>query len=297
MKIGYPCINTLLDCKSTRTFRLGSYSKSRFIDTVKNNLACLRSILEYNLKHNILFFRISSDIIPFASHPICNIDWQNYFCESLNSLGKFIKRNNIRVSMHPDQFTLINSLDEDILQRSQKELNYHANFLQTLGLDNQAKIQIHVGGVYSDKDASIQRFLARYKKLDSKIQQRLVIENDHNSYTIDDCLAINKKINIPVVFDVLHHRVLGQKRSLWEILAQVIRTWHKKEDGLAIIDYSSQKPMAKRGVHIDSIDLDDFGEFIKEIKTLDFDIMLEIKDKQNSALKAIDYLQRNNRFL
>ncbi len=79
MRIGYPCINLTIKNKHPSTFRIKSYSDKRFIETVKNNLNHLQKILIYNLNNNILFFRLSSDIIPFASHPICKINWRNIF--------------------------------------------------------------------------------------------------------------------------------------------------------------------------------------------------------------------------
>lgn len=79
MKLGYPCINRSIGCKANTTFRLTSYSRENLISKVKNNLYCLRKILEFNMQHTLLFFRISSDFIPFASHPICKYDWENNF--------------------------------------------------------------------------------------------------------------------------------------------------------------------------------------------------------------------------
>jgi UV DNA damage endonuclease len=66
-------------------------------------------------------------------------------------IGTFIKTNNIRISMHPDQFTLINSIDNSVFERSLSELVYHEEVLDSMGLDSSAKIQIHVGGVYGAK--------------------------------------------------------------------------------------------------------------------------------------------------
>ena len=86
MKIGYPCINLSLDCKSSSTFRLKNYTESRLKDTISNNLNCLHSILEFNVNHNIFFFRITSDLIPFGSHPIMNFNWQKQFLPKLNEI-------------------------------------------------------------------------------------------------------------------------------------------------------------------------------------------------------------------
>jgi len=145
MRIGYPCINRTIGCSSSRTFRLKSYSKDRLIGTVSDNLTCLFKILQFNVVHNLLFFRISSDLVPFASHQICKLDWLTYFKDQFTSIGAFIRSNNIRISMHPGQYTVLNSQDPGILTRSIKELQYHADVLDALDLDVSAKIQMHVG--------------------------------------------------------------------------------------------------------------------------------------------------------
>jgi UV DNA damage endonuclease len=146
MKIGYPCINRTIGCTASSTFRLKSYTESRVRQTVKNNLECLSRILQFNLEHKLLFLRISSDLVPFASHPINQFNWQTHFQQEFEDIGKFITKNSIRISMHPNQFTLINSINDEIFARSKKELKYHAEILDLMKLDTSAKIQIHVGG-------------------------------------------------------------------------------------------------------------------------------------------------------
>ncbi len=121
MRIGYPCVNTSLGCRN-RTFRLKSYSEERLVETVQSNLECLRAVLEFNASHGLLFFRINSGFVPFASHEVCAFDWQACFKEKFASIGAFIREKGMRVSMHPDQFTLINSRDEEIFRRSCREL-------------------------------------------------------------------------------------------------------------------------------------------------------------------------------
>ena len=101
MKIGYPCINHSIGKKTISTFRLSSYTEEKFIQCVNYNLATLVEILKFNVANNFMFFRISSDIIPFASHPICKFDWKEYFKLDLIKIGQLIKDQNIRISMHP----------------------------------------------------------------------------------------------------------------------------------------------------------------------------------------------------
>jgi len=74
-------------------------------------------------------------------------------------------------------------------------------------LDTSAKIQIHVGGVYHNKQQSIERFVERFFKLDHFIRRRLVVENDDRLYNLNDCVDISSKVGVPVLLDVFHHSV------------------------------------------------------------------------------------------
>ncbi len=290
MKIGYPCINNSLNCTSNKTFRLNNYSQENLIEKIELNLNCLKKILEFNIKNDILFFRIGSGLIPFASHKICSFDWLQYFNKEFKKIGNYIKKNNIRISMHPDQFVVLNSKNKETAKKSIKEIEYHCQLLDAMGLKQDAKIQIHVGGVYGEKEKSIKRFIEKYKKLNSNIKKRLVIENDHNSYSLKDCLIINEETNIPVLFDSFHHECLNNKEKIYQAIKQAEKTW-KEKDGKLMVDYSSQKKNKRKGVHAENIDIVSFKKFLKEIKDIDCDIMLEIKDKEKSALRAIELIK------
>jgi len=295
MKIGYPCINRTINCKGNKTFRLKSYSKEKLIETVDNNLKCLNKVLAFNVKNKILFFRITSDLVPFASHPICEYNWQNHFKNNFKKIGNLIKNNNIRISMHPDQFIVLNSLDENVVNRSILELNYHAEVLDLMELDNTAKIQLHIGGAYGDKEKSLNRFCVNYKKLNNKVKKRLVIENDDKIYSYKNCSYIYNQIKIPLLFDVFHNKILNDGEAIKSILEHQKKTW-QKNDGIPMIDYSSQKPNFRLGSHTENIDLNDFKEFLNDSKPHNFDIMLEIKDKEISALKAVKIANKDKRF-
>jgi len=296
MKIGYPCINRALGCIGDRTFRLKSYSKQRLVQTVENNLACLTKMLKFNVTHGILFFRITSDLVPFASHPICKFNWQEHFKMAFADISDFIKTHGIRISMHPDQFTLINSLNVGIFQRSRKELLYHAQVLDLMNPDTSAKIQIHIGGVYGNKTESVRRFAQRLVMLDDSVRKRLVIENDDLLYTLRDCLAISEQTHIPILLDTFHHQINSSGESLKEALKLVTPTW-KTEDGLPMLDYSSHLEDGSKRQHAESIDVNHFRKFLKDSKPFDFDVMLEIKDKEKSALEAVELASGDNRLV
>ena len=295
MKIGYPCINRSIGCTGSRTFRLKSFSTDRLIETIQNNLDCLVRILSFNAKHQVLFFRITSDLIPFASHPICTFPWQKQFARQLQEIGGIIKTWHMRISMHPDPFTLINAMDPQIMARGVKELAYHCDVLDCLGLDLSAKIQIHIGGVYGDKQGSLERFVKAYSQLEKRIRRRLVIENDDRSFTLQDCLWVHAATGIPVLFDVLHHQVHGSGETWPDAFRKILPTWAKR-DGIPMVDYSQQKTGERKGAHAESLTPRVFGEFLETTKPHDFDVMLEIKDKEKSALKAIQAALEDKRF-
>ena len=295
MKIGYPCINRTIGCTSGRTFRLKNYSEERMAATVGNNLRCLAAMLRYNAANDILFFRITSDLIPFASHPVCDFDWPGLFEGEFREIGDFINGRGMRISMHPDQFVVLNSRDEGVRERSVAELIYHVQVLEALGLDRSAKIQIHIGGVYGDREKSLKRFVSRYGELDRALLDRLVIENDDVSYTVGDCLRVHSETGIPVLFDYFHHRLNCSGEGTGEALADIGRTW-RPHDGIPMVDYSSGTGDGSRR-HAASIDPDDFNRFLKETEKMDFDVMLEIKDKEASALKAVELATGDPRFV
>jgi UV DNA damage endonuclease len=286
MRIGYPCINRSIGCTASRTFRLASYTEERMRDTVNGNLACLEKILAYNVRHGMLFFRIMSDLVPFASHPVCTFPWQDEFAGVFEKTGEYIRQHGFRISMHPDQFVLLNAPDKGVLQRSIDDLGYQVQVLDLMGLDRSAKVQVHVGGVYGDKPAAIDRFVKQYDLLDTTIRDRLVIENDERLYTLSDCLAIHELTGIPVIADTFHHSLYNTGEQFTALLDPVRKTW-KAHDGIPMIDYSSQEPGKRVGAHALHIVAEDFRQFLRETRPADFDIMLEIKDKEKSALAAL----------
>jgi len=295
MRIGYPCINRSIGCTANHTFRLASYSDERLLATAGENLACLERILAWNVAHGLLFFRIGSGLVPFASHPDCTVPWREALADRFTVIGRFARRHELRISMHPDQFNLLNAKDPAIVERTIAELMYHADVLDLLGLGPDAKVQIHVGGVYGDSQRSIERFLETYGTLDSRLRRRLVIENDDRRYTAADCLAVSETCGVPVVLDVFHHEIFGDSRPLGPLLTEIASTW-TRADGLPMVDYASQAPGRTKGVHAASLDDENFRHFLCESAGCDVDVMLEIKDKETSALRAVALAADDPRF-
>ncbi|MBC2398463.1 UV DNA damage repair endonuclease UvsE [Clostridium tetanomorphum] len=286
MKIGYACIPMTIDATTTRRFILKNFSFDKFYDCVKLNLQDLNTILKYNLDNNIFMFRISSDIIPFGSHSINNLNWTKIFKEDLDNIGNFIKSNNIRVSMHPGQYTPT----EDVMKKSIKDIEYHCLFLDSLGVDYSNKIILHIGGAYNDKLSSLKRFKENFKKLSNSAQKRLVLENDERNFNIYDVLDICDILNIPAVFDNLHHKFNpGKSEDIYSILERVCKTWCEY-DGSMKLHYSDSDETKKAGAHSKHINIENFLNYYKKVESFNPDIMLEVKDKDISAIECVNSL-------
>lgn len=292
MRIGYACILKGVPNTGIKGIMQKNATEERLLEIIKINLNTLKRIFKYNADNNIKMFRISSDMIPFGSSPVNKLEWEKIFAEDFEELKKIIVMNNIRLSMHPGQYTVINSPKSDVVNRAIEDLIYHNRFLNALNLDSSNKIILHIGGVYGDKKNAIKRFSEVYKRLDESIKSRLVIENDDKSYRINQVMEIGVQNKIPVVFDNLHHKVNNCPGSDEYWIKMANETW-KPEDGLQKIHYSQQNIKKNPGAHSESIDLIEFKEFLDNEIRLDLDIMLEVKDKNLSALKVINLL--NNR--
>ncbi len=290
MEIGYACKIIGVPDVAISSCTLKNCTKQRLLEIIDNNLIALDNILDYNMKMGITLFRISSDIIPFGSHIIMSeINWREIFKDGLNDLGEKIEHSKTRVSMHPGQYTVLNSINSEVVKKSINDIQYHCDFLDSLNTSQSSKVVIHIGGIYGNKEASIERFINVFEKLPKSIKKRIVIENDDKCFNIADVLYIGNHLHIPVVFDNLHHKLNPPQFQMEDIswIKKASVTW-SHEDGVQKIHYSQQKINGKRGSHSDTIDLESFLEFYNTLlaEKINVDIMLEVKDKNLSAVKC-----------
>jgi len=288
MNIGYACLTEGVENTRLKTCILKNATSNRLQSIIEANLGSLKNMVEYNIKNGIKVLRISSDIIPFGSHPVNTLAWWEVFNEELREIGEKAKDNGIRLTMHPGQYTVLNSPRPDVVERAVKELQYHARFLDAMNLSSESKMILHIGGVYVDKKAAIERFKKQYRLLDDNIKNRLVIENDDKQYTISEVLSIGESENIPVVFDNLHNKLNPDvSRSEFDWISMCKKTW-KSKDGNQKIHYSQQAANKRNGSHSDTVDVEKFLDFYKKIPNSNIDIMLEVKDKNLSAVKCVN---------
>lgn len=288
MSIGFACLTLGLYDYQFRTVMAKNANKETLYEVINHNLTILDKMIDYCAQNKIYMYRISSDLIPFGSSPINQLPWESLFQEKFISIGKKIIENRIRVSLHPGQYTVLNSFKEDVVDRAILDLIYHNKILDLLKVDSTHKIILHIGGAYQNKQAAIQNFENNYKRLNPDIQSRLVIENDDKIYTIEEVLQIGEKCQIPVVYDNLHNQINPSfpLQSDKEWIERCARTW-KPKDGKQKTHYSQQAKGKKSGSHSFTIDIETFLQYYRSTNSHhQFDIMLEVKDKNLSAIKC-----------
>ncbi len=290
--IGYACIALGVPFCQQKTIQLRYLSQNKLSKIIETNLDALENIIDYNHANNIFLFRVSSDLIPFGSSSHNQLDWIYVYKDRLNTIRQKITSCGMRVSMHPGQYTILNSPHNNVVENSILDLEYHYSLLNSLSKENKSKIILHIGGVYGDKKESIKRFMTCFNLLDERIKERLVIENDDKFYSIEDTLEISKKIRIPVIFDVLHHQINppeGNTKDINYWIKECNNTF-KETDGKQKIHYSEQNILGKKGSHSQTINAQTFLDFYTSLDNKDLDIMLEVKDKNLSAIKCMNMI-------
>ena len=298
MSIGYACLNIGTPNTNIRSVMQRNATPEKLTEVTEHNLAALERMIDYNHKNDIKLFRISSDLIPFGSSPVNTLAWPEIHKEAFDRIGSKIRKSGMRVSLHPGQYTVLNSPTEDVVERAITDLVYHDKILIALGTDQTNKIVLHVGGIYGDKKEALERFEQNFRRLPEAVRNRLIIENDDRLYNIEDVLTLAHRLHVPAVYDNLHHAInpppSGGTDPYW--IAEAKKTW-KAADGNQKIHYSQQALDKRPGAHTDTINLETFLTFHEQLEDKQIDIMLEVKDKNLSAIKCENATTENKRMV
>jgi len=271
--IGFACMSLKCNTKY-KTFRLANFSEHKLYQTVTHNIKETERTIRQCIIDGVKMFRLSSDIVPFATHEISKgIDYMSWIRHDLKRIGKLCRDNGIRCSMHPSQIVNINSPSKDVVRASIKDLIYHYNILNSMRL-NDFNIVIHVGGVYGDKIEAMKRFIRVFNKLPEQLRNHIILENDDKSYTINDVMKIHNHTGLKIVLDI-HHMYCNNDGSKVD-LKSIFDTWDDKYPKIHISSPKSDKEFRS---HADMIDFDYCKEFLKKSEGYKFDVMIEAKGK------------------
>lgn len=257
------------------------------------NIANTMRILYFNAAHEIELYRLSSSIVPLATHPDIMWDFVAPFRKEWQELGQFIKKMKMRVSFHPNQFTLFTSPRAEVTASAVGDMVYHYRMLEAMGVEKESYINIHIGGAYGDKPATIDRFHKQLKLLPSPIKKQMTLENDDKTYNVAETLKACEQENIPFVFDYHHHMANLCEEPLKELMPRIFATW--EHTGLPPkMHISSPKSDTAFRSHADFVD----AEFISPLLTIlkemkrDTDFMIEAKSKDQAMLQLVNDLAK-----
>jgi UV DNA damage endonuclease len=270
---------------TSRTCRLRNATDERIRELIAENLSALDGVISFLERHRIRLYRISSNLVPFASHRVNTVRWWDEYADALNRLGARIRQAGVRVSTHPGQYTVLNSPHPEIVAAARAELVYHALLLDRLGVGPDCKIVVHVGGRYGGSEGeAMQRFITAVTELPHEVRRRLVVENDDRLFDAVAVLAVGRRSGLPVVFDWLHHRANPCRRPIEGVLAEIFATW-AAADGRPKVHLSSQAADGPPGAHAEFVDAEDMMDFLQAAPGLQFDCMLEAKQKDRALLR------------
>ncbi|MCS6828424.1 MAG: hypothetical protein NZ553_17550 [Caldilinea sp.] len=267
------------------------------------SLAYLRDIFEYLHRRRIRFYRLAGQLAPYLTHPSLPA-FHRQLDECANELaatGDLIRQFGLRVTLHPGYYVQLSAPDEGPVQRAHAELSAATALLDAMGLDQDAVVVVHVGGVYGEADAARSRFVTRFLALPERVRRRLALEHDDRRFSFEDALWIHRRTGIPVVLDVLHLRCFNpERRTLGEALVAALATWppsqHPKihfsspRTALRIVRTVDgerlQPPLPNQ--HSDFVDPFAFIELVelaRQLRVRPFDVMLEAKAKDLALLR------------
>ncbi|WP_246944528.1 UV DNA damage repair endonuclease UvsE [Bacillus pinisoli] len=299
MRIRFGYVSTALslyDSSPSKTITFTNWKKlkkgerkTRLIEVAKQNIRNTKRALLYNISHEIELYRMSSSIVPLATHPEVKWNYMKDLKEDFEELGELVKQYHLRVSLHPNQFTLFTSDREQVTLNAVEDMKYHYNMFKAMGVEDRCLINIHVGGAYGNKEEALKRFDENIKLLPRHIKKRMTLENDDKTYTTAETLHVCQKHEVPLLFDYHHHMANEGEESLEDLLPKVYDTW--KDFGLIPkVHISSPKSEKQFRHHADNVSLEFIMPFLTLAKSMgeDFDIMIEAKEKDRALLALVE---------
>lgn len=308
VRFGYVAMSvTVANASPSRTMTYASFRKledrvaalRKAERIAEENLHNTLRLLKHNRAHDIQLYRFSSKLIPLATHPELN-DWDPFpaLQKGFQAIGQYVNEHHMRVSFHPDHFTVLSTPREDVLVKSVKDLEHHVRMLQAMGVDARAKNNIHVGGAYGNKEIAGERFVENFKALPEAIQKRMTLENDDKTFNAVETLQISERLGVPMVLDIHHQWVNNEGESLDELWPRILKTWltpYGQADATSEnplppkIHMSSPKSSSDIRGHANYVEVKPLLAFLRAIAsyTERIDVMLEAKQKDGALFQLM----------
>jgi UV DNA damage endonuclease len=287
--LGFACIsksmkeNGKFKTMSVKTFEgLEQSERIRRLRSIAvDNLYNVYRIMLWCIESDISLYRLSSDLIPLATYAL---DWHWWEDTDIQNMAEKIKQiaagGRIRISMHPDQFCVLNSDKAEVVKGSIIILEHHNKLSNMVG--NKILV-LHIGSGAGGKRKAIERFIQNFGTLDSDIQKKIVVENDDKIFNAEDVLSLCENLGIPMVLDIHHHNCNHEDDTLPQLIERIRKTWKGQRPKMHL---SSGKSCPTDRRHSDFIDFEDYKRAVALVKD-GFDIMMECKEKDLAVLEIM----------
>ena len=296
INLGYACLNTTLQSQKPKiTCNRGMIRRTflaKGVDYASSlalqNILDLSAILEWNAANNIKVFRITSCLFPWASeYELEQLPDFEKICAALKAAGDLAKATGQRVSFHPGPFNILSSPKEHVVQNSYKDLEHHGRIFDLMGMprNHWAKINIHIGASYGDREKAIQTWCKNFEGLSDAVKSRLTVENDDKANLYSTKMLydwVYSRTGVPIVFDSHHFECGPQDTDYEEALLMAVDTW--PTDIRPTCHHSNSRknyedPAVMKNAHSDWY----YEPFVD--CGFDLDVVLECKKKELALLK------------
>lgn len=294
IRLGYACLSTTITETASSMVTYTHYKKlgdkkgsEKLNNVIMSNFTSLQKLLDYNIKNDILFYRMTANLIPLGTHPEIKFDFNKYK-NDFKIIGDKIKQNNLRVDIHISEYCVLNSINEKVVKSSINMLEFYQKMYEYMDIDS--NLILHIGAKTNGKKESMNRFIKNFDLLNEKTKKLIVIENDDKVYNIRNTLKICNTLSLPMVLDYHHFMCNKNNEKIEDYIEKIFETWKNKTPK---IHFSSPKSKKEFRAHNDYINVLDFIKFIEKIKFInkDFDIMIEAKMKDSAMFKLIRELK------
>jgi len=299
LDFGYACVSVLVaDCSPARTVTLGRLralatdaDRHRLLaEIARSNLRNTRRLLWHNIAHGLRLYRLTSNLVPFATHPVADgWDWAAELAPDFAELGAVARAYGLRLSSHPGQYTVLSTAHAAVRGAAFADLAYHARVMDLLGLGREGRMVIHVGGAQGGKAVALERFAAAFAATPAGVRQRLCIENDDVVFHTSDVLALCQELGVPMVLDLHHDLVNPGEAPLAALIDPIFATW-AGAGRPPKVHVSSPRSEREPRAHAEDIDPLPFRSFLALLGERDCDIMVEAKAKDRALLTLLDTL-------
>lgn len=292
-RYGYAAMNVTLreeDVRTNRGMQQATFEERGLAyagELAERNCRGLKRIVEWNLDHDIQFYRIASDLLPwFSRYELDDLPNADAIYGLLEAVGAFAREHDMRLTFHPNHFVKLASDTADVVERSLTDLENHGAMLDAMGLSRTPynAINIHIGAHYGDKEATGERFCEQFQRLSPAVQERLTVENDDTEslWSVPELIeAVHDRIGVPITYDELHHQFTSRGLTRREALTRAAATW----ETTPIVHYSEPRRLHRADPSIRPQNHSDYVTGPIRTYGTDADVMLEAKAKEQALLR------------